>query len=101
MEANVLLIVKMLAVKYSLINIKICEDKTCVLIKKIKGFQLPSTNDIKTCLPPFKYLYKPFSKYLIKFIIFLQFELFQYTILLLYSLLYITLKQVNMIKSQL
>lgn len=62
--------------KYSLINVKIYEDKTCILIKKIKGFQLPSTNDIKAYLSPFKYLYKLFSKYLIKFIIFLWFELF-------------------------
>lgn len=54
-------------IKYSLINIKICKNKTHKLIKNMQSFELPLTDNIKTCLLLLKHLFRLFSNYVIKF----------------------------------
>lgn len=87
--------------KCGLVNVKICEDKTRGLMREMQGFQLPPTDDIKACLPPFKRLSRPFSECVTELIASLGSESPQCSPPPPRSPSYVTSKQADTIKSEL
>lgn len=78
---------------------KMCENKTRGLMREIQGFELPPTKNIKVALPIFKRQSRPLMEWEAELSAFLSYYPPPKLASPLCSLLYMTLKQANTIKT--